>query len=299
MSINYEYYKIFYYAAKYKNITKAAAALGSNQPNVTRIMKLLEAELSCKLFVREARGIALTEEGKRLYEHVKGAVIQLEHAQEELSVQMSDNMGTVEIGATETSLHLFLLDALRCFKEAYPKVRMKIHNHTTPEILKNLSSGRLDFAVLTTPFELQKSFGSSELHTFREILVGGLQYAKLGLENWKIRQLRNYPWVGLSEGTATYEFYNKFFLQQQADIELDMEAATSDLLIPLIQNNFGIGFIPEMLAYPLLQEKTLVQIPLDCSLPERKICLVFDKGRGRSVVSMELQKYLKNRKACD
>jgi len=128
MSINYEYYKIFYYAAKYKNITKAAAALGSNQPNVTRIMKLLEAELSCKLFVREARGIALTEEGKRLYEHVKGAVIQLEHAQEELSVQMSDNMGTVEIGATETSLHLFLLDALRCFKEAYPKVRMKIHN---------------------------------------------------------------------------------------------------------------------------------------------------------------------------
>ena len=42
MDINFEYYKIFYYVAKYKNITRAAAALGSNQPNVTRVMKLLE-----------------------------------------------------------------------------------------------------------------------------------------------------------------------------------------------------------------------------------------------------------------
>ena len=32
MDINFEYYKIFYYVAKYRNITKAAAALGSNQP---------------------------------------------------------------------------------------------------------------------------------------------------------------------------------------------------------------------------------------------------------------------------
>ena len=64
MDINFEYFKIFYYVAKYKNITKAAAALGSNQPNVTRIMKLLESQMNCRLFVREARGIGLTEKGE-------------------------------------------------------------------------------------------------------------------------------------------------------------------------------------------------------------------------------------------
>ena len=44
MDINFEYYKIFYYVAKYGNITKAATALGSNQPNVTRIMRILESQ---------------------------------------------------------------------------------------------------------------------------------------------------------------------------------------------------------------------------------------------------------------
>ena len=67
MDINLEYYKIFYYVAKYRNMTKAAAALGSNQPNVTRIMKLLESQLNCRLFIREARGISLTREGEQLF----------------------------------------------------------------------------------------------------------------------------------------------------------------------------------------------------------------------------------------
>ncbi len=71
MDINFEHYKIFYYVAKYENITKAATALGSNQPNVTRIMKLLESQLGCRLFVREPRGISLTKEGELLYSHVE------------------------------------------------------------------------------------------------------------------------------------------------------------------------------------------------------------------------------------
>ncbi len=172
MDINFEYYKIFYYVAKYKNITRAAAALGSNQPNVTRVMKLLEEGLQCKLLVREARGIALTQEGERLYAHVEAAFHQLLKAQEEIGAQLLDGTGTVEIGATETALHLFLLDALRSFKETCPRVRIKIHNHTTPDILKRLAYGRLDLAVITTPFETTGHLVAGKLTGFREILAG-------------------------------------------------------------------------------------------------------------------------------
>lgn len=115
MDINFEYYKIFYYVAKYGNITKAATALGSNQPNVTRVMKLLEAQLHCRLFLREARGIRLTEEGELLYSHVEIAYRHLLNAQEEICGQDFQRGGTLEIGATETALHLFLLDTARDF----------------------------------------------------------------------------------------------------------------------------------------------------------------------------------------
>lgn len=46
MDINFEYYKIFYYVAKYCNFTKAARALGNSQPNVTRAMNNLEQQIN-------------------------------------------------------------------------------------------------------------------------------------------------------------------------------------------------------------------------------------------------------------
>lgn len=292
MDINFEYYKIFYYVAKYKNITRAAAALGSNQPNVTRVMKLLEEGLHCKLLVREARGVMLTEEGEKLYAHVEIAFHQLLKAQEEIGFQMLDGTGTVEIGATETALHLFLLDVLRTFKEAYPKVRIKIHNHTTPQILRSLAYGKLDLAVITTPFEASGQLVNKRLIGFREILVGGGQYEKAGSVPWDLQELTEYPWVGIGAGTATCELYREYFFRQNVNIEPDTEVATSDLLIPLIRAGMGIGFVPERMAQPYLEEGELVQIPLTCELPKREIGLVYDGGRGKSAAAEGLRKYL-------
>lgn len=36
MNSNFEYYRIFYYVAKYENLTKAASVLHTSQPAVTR-----------------------------------------------------------------------------------------------------------------------------------------------------------------------------------------------------------------------------------------------------------------------
>ena len=38
MYVDWEYYKIFYYVAKYQNFTKAARVLGNNQPNITCLL---------------------------------------------------------------------------------------------------------------------------------------------------------------------------------------------------------------------------------------------------------------------
>lgn len=70
MNVNLDYYKIFYYVAKYENFTRAAQVLGNSQPNVTRAMNCLEQQINSTLFVRTNRGVQLTQEGKRLYEHV-------------------------------------------------------------------------------------------------------------------------------------------------------------------------------------------------------------------------------------
>ena len=45
MSASFDYYRTFYYVAKYKNFTRAATMLLSSQPSVTRSIQNLESEL--------------------------------------------------------------------------------------------------------------------------------------------------------------------------------------------------------------------------------------------------------------
>ncbi len=295
MDINFEYYKIFYYVAKYGNMTRAAAALGSNQPNVTRMMKLLETQLNCRLFIREARGVSLTEEGKRLYAHVEIAYRHLQNAQKEIGRQDSLKYGTVEIGATETAIHLFLLKVLRDFKEEYPGVRIKIHNHTTPETMKQLVSGKLDFALVTTPFEMPKNVSCIKVFDFEDILAGGVQYRYLCEKSLELEDFVKQSWIGLCRGSASYELYRDFLIRHQIDREPDMEVASSDLMLPLIENNLGIGFVPEKQVLPLLEEKRLVRIPVNFPIPRRSIQLVTDKGRGRGVAADRFYQYIRSR----
>lgn len=293
MDINLEYYKIFYYVAKYGNITKAAAALGSSQPNVTRIIRLLEAQLNTRLVIREPRGVRLTEAGEFLYSHVEIAYGHLMEAEEAISGLDSVQGGTVEIGATETALHLFLIEALYQFKAEHETVKIKIHNNTTLETLKELMDGRLDLALVTTPFKTQKNVVREQVLEFQEILVGGMQYRDLCERPLGLRDIKNYPFVGLGRGSVTYGLYRDFFIRHKVEKELDMEVTTSGLMLPLLENNFGLGFVPEALARPLLEEGKLVQVHLDCELPKRSIELVTDRGRGKSPAADLLYKYLK------
>ena len=95
MDINYEYYKVFYYVGKYRNITKAAQALGGSQPNVTRVIKLLEGALGCQLLLRSNKGITFTEKGELLYERVSAAFLQIQTAEEELGSSSGQTEGTI------------------------------------------------------------------------------------------------------------------------------------------------------------------------------------------------------------
>lgn len=69
--LNYDLYKVFYYVAKRKSLTKAASDLGVSQPAVSQSLKQLEACLGVKLTERCSHGISLTKEGEQLFPYVK------------------------------------------------------------------------------------------------------------------------------------------------------------------------------------------------------------------------------------
>ena len=100
MLISYDAYRVFYTVARLGSFTKAAGALLSSQPNLTRTIRNLESALGCTLFVRSNRGALLTPEGEKLFARVAVACEQIQAGEEELASDRSLQSGVVSIGAS-------------------------------------------------------------------------------------------------------------------------------------------------------------------------------------------------------
>lgn len=292
MNLSYEYYHIFYYVAKYKNLTKAAEMLHNNQPNISRTVKLLEHELGCTLIVRSNRGITLTPEGERLYSHVRIAVEQIQTAEEEIVMSKDFRKGTITIGASETALHLVLLPALQNFKKDYPQIRIRILNHLTNQAIESVKNELVDFAVVTAPADIEKPLRSCPVITFKDIVIGGPSYSFLKGTAVSLKELTGYPLICLGENTMTYRFYENFYHSHQLSLKPELEAATTDQILPMIQNDLGIGFLPEIFAKEALKKNEVTRILLNEEIPDRQICFVEHENHPLSIAAKELKKLL-------
>ena len=289
MNVNFEYYKIFYFVAKYGNFTKAARVLGNSQPNVTRAMNCLEQQLHCTLFVRTNRGIQLTPEGEKLFHRVSAAMSQIIAAEEELADSADLSHGSISIGASETALNIFLLDKLKNFHMNYPGIRLKIYNHSTPQAIDAVKSGKADFAVVTTPLEVRVPLKEVMLQPFQDVLVGGKTFTALESQQISVEHLKNYPLICLGRETMTFQFYSSLFLSHGVELEPDTEVATTDQILPLVKCELGLAFVPEAMAQEAIQRNEIVQIPLREELPKRNICMVYDSRRPLSAAARQLK----------
>ena len=189
MNTNFENYRTFYFVAKYGNITAAAEALYSEQPNVTRAIKNLERDLGCVLFARSNKGVTLTPEGEILYRRVAIAYEQIAAAEEELSRHNGFEEGLLRIGVSETALHEVLLSALVRYHALYPKIKFSLVNLTNTQAIGAVKNQAVDFVLISTPFSLDKSLKSVPIKRFQDIVVCGERYRYLTGEKVSFREL--------------------------------------------------------------------------------------------------------------
>lgn len=289
MYANYDYYRIFYYVARYGGVSQAAKVLSADQPNLTRAIKNLEIALGCPLFARTRRGMTLTPEGEKLYAHVRIAFAHIEAGEAELAESRNLQSGTVYIAASEVALHGLLLPILKQYRTRYPGVRIHISNHSTPQAVRAMQEGAADFAVVTTPIESVASLSVHPLRTFREAAVCSDAFPALCGRRVTLAELCDFPLISLAAGTMSYAFHAELFAAHGLHFSPDIEAATADQVLPMVEADLGVGFIPVRFA----KENGKVHIiDLAEDIPPRSICLIKRRTGSLSVAARELERLI-------
>ena len=228
MDIALDYYRIFEAVARHRSFTRAAEALVNSQPNLTRAVHNLEAELGCRLFLRSSRGVELTPEGEALYAHVTAAMEQLRAGEAELQRQRELRSGMVSIACSETALHAVLLQVLSRFHRENPAIRLRVSNQSAPEAIDALRSGLAELAVVTMPpAPLSAPLEATVLASFREVAVCSMAFPLDSGRTFTLREIAALPLIALRRGTSTFDLYEALFRRHGLSYAPDIEAATS------------------------------------------------------------------------
>lgn len=293
MNLNFEYYKVFYYVCKYGSLTRAASVLMTSQPAVTRTIHNLENEIGCRLFIRSKKGVELTPEGRVFYDYISAACAQIFKGENELANRISMDNGTISISATETALHCCLFQAMEEFNQQYPNVRFNLLNNSSLDSLRALEAGRIDMAVVSSlPDQTGAPLKVKILRQYHDILIGGRKFAHLAKKVQTLEELADCPWVSLTSASISRKFLNQYFEEQGLTFHPGIELDTTDMILPAVRHNLGIGFIPAEFAMEDISRETVFEIQVQEKVPERSIFLVYDQEYPQSIAAKTFQKFL-------
>ena len=293
MNTNLEYYKVFYHVAQCGSITAAADQLLISQPAVSQSLKQLESGLGTKLFVRIAKGVRLTQEGELLFTYIKTGYEQIELGEQMLHKMLNLDMGEIRIGASDMTLQFFLLPFLEKFHELYPKVKVIVTNAPTPETLKYLQAGKIDFGVVSTPFALHTGLEAFHVKEIEDVFVAGRKFIQYKNKTLDLQELEHLPLISLEKNTSTRSYMDTFLEKSGVVIHPEFELATSDMIVQFALRNLGIGSVMREFAQEHIESGKLFELRFNKIIPKRQFCVITD---GRSTLTtaaktlMELMK---------
>lgn len=140
--------------AEYLNFRHAANALGVSLSSVSARVKALEEELGILLFERHARGVRLTEAGRRFVELVATGIDQLDHAVKTAGMAASGECGRLRLGVHALIPGSFLAELIERYRTDHPGIEVEITEGTARDALMQLRADRLDIVFVAGTLEL-------------------------------------------------------------------------------------------------------------------------------------------------
>jgi LysR family nitrogen assimilation transcriptional regulator len=148
LGMDFKQLEYFVRVAEHGSFSRAAGVLRVAQPALSRQVRALETELRQHLFVRNGRGVTLTDAGRSLLAHGQGLLQQLERARTDLEEHRGAPVGRLALGLPPSVGRTLTVPLVRAFRERFPKATLAIVEGLSATLVEWLAQGRIDAAVV-------------------------------------------------------------------------------------------------------------------------------------------------------
>lgn len=270
------------------SFTAAAEILNYTQSGITRMMSQLEQDLGFALFIRQKRGVTLTENGRIMYPLIKDIVQVNQRARE-----VSDNIrgvitGAITVGCYYSVSSILMPEILKKFKEAFPLIKVKMIEGGNTEMAKWLNENAVDLCFGGEP---GKDVMCDWIPLYKDPIVVWLprDHAKAKDSAFKIKELEEEAFIHTSPNHDT----DQDRLIEEEGLHLNIQYSTQDgfTTYNMVESGLGVSFNQKLISKKW--HGMVVEIPLE---PARyvNLGLAVPSIKDASPATRRFMDYIKN-----
>ncbi|OOZ39131.1 LysR family transcriptional regulator [Solemya pervernicosa gill symbiont] len=268
--------RAFCMAARTGSISLAAESLFLSQPTVTLQIQALERELEIKVFERRGPHIKLTPEGETLYKLSESLVEGIDKLHESFAATFGEiESGELNIAAGESTILYVLPDPVSQFTEAYPNVKMKLHNVTGRDGLQMLRADEVDFAV-GSMLEVPDDIDYYPIVTYYPTLITPVDHPLAEIDEITLEDISPHGLILPPHHLSTWRMVDLVFRQHELTFNVTLEAGGWEIIKKYVERGLGISIVTDVC---LTGEERLVRKSLVDYFPTRTYGLVVRQGR--------------------
>ena len=257
------------------NVSKAAAALHTSQPGVSRHVHLLEESLGVVLLERQnTRVLGLTEAGHALLPSIRGMLADAENLERRARELAAPHTARLVIATTHTHARHTLLPVLKKFIEIHPGVALQLRQGSVPRISQLLKDEIVDIGVSTDPVD-HEGLALVPCYRYGHSLVTPPRHALLKSPRITLESLVPYPLITYDERHRLGRVLREEFAKQALEPNIIMSIIDDDIMKAYVEAGFGVAVMATM-AYDAARDRALRAVPLD-HLFEPSTCYVMTK----------------------
>lgn len=227
--------------ADHGSFSAAARAMHTVQSNVSTHVARLEKEVGAVLIDRST-GI-LTEEGEVVATRARRIQAELEAMAADVASLHDEIAGSVRVGVIGTTARWLVPRLVETMADRHPKVRVVVVDATTTSLLLQLTTGRLDLAVINLPID-HPDVATERLFDEDRLLVVPKGHPLFERDRLVLADLAGEPLLLEPKGTAFRDQLDRQCADAGVELESQAEVDGMRLLASLAFQGFGAALLP-------------------------------------------------------
>ena len=242
----------------------------------------LENELQVKLVERDNKNVRFTSAGNRI---AKQAISVLS----ELNVLVSSSKldffeSEITIGIIPTISTYILPNFLSNLSGQYPKLKVSFREDTSENLLKQLDSASIDFAIFAFPYELPNYIESFQVFSDPIYLIQHKNRNSKNYENGSVLMLEQ------GHCLRSHILQNNEILNQHIS---NFSCTSISTLVAMVDSNIGVSFLPKMaIDFGILTHYPNINLEKGSTKAKREIGVIYRKNNQQEENIKKLAKLL-------